>query len=154
MFFISRPLYSTKTGGWRALVKGEPVDPGTAFAYIQRAFRQTMPHVLGAMRLLAETYSPTALNEKGFGLYADFRPQVDAWGQRSEMRCASILALRKQADDKDKKAAVNNEEAQDEDESSASVKHTVTKKPKIMTVEEYEALLDADDENPLFQGEF
>ena len=47
------------------------------------------------MRLLAETYSPQELNEKGFGIYADFRPTVEKWGEKGEVHCKDILALRK-----------------------------------------------------------
>lgn len=86
----------TRNDTWRALVKGEPVDPADAHGYIKRAFRQTVPHVLGAMRLLAGTFTPTELNEKGFGLYAEFRPAAEKWGARSEMRMSNILALRRQ----------------------------------------------------------
>ena len=59
-----------------------------------------MPYVLGAMRLLAETYSPTELNKIGFSLYADFRPEATDWGARSEMRCEKILALQKKIVDR------------------------------------------------------
>ncbi|KAH8113260.1 hypothetical protein DFH11DRAFT_1601049 [Phellopilus nigrolimitatus] len=68
---------------------GEPVEPASAFAYMSRAFRQTLPFIMGAMRLLADTFSPTELNEKGFGLYAEFRPEVNG------CVCATILSLRK-----------------------------------------------------------
>jgi len=78
---------------YRALVKGEPVDPVAAHGYIKRAFRQTTPHVLGAMRLLAHSFSPKELNDKGYGLYAEFRPAAGQWGSRSEMKLADILDL-------------------------------------------------------------
>jgi hypothetical protein len=54
------------------------------------------PAVLGAMRLLAESYNdPVELNRVGFALYADFRPDVSGWGKRGELRCETLLGLRK-----------------------------------------------------------
>jgi hypothetical protein len=48
------------------------------------------------MRLLADSYSdPMELNRVGFALYADFRPEVTRWGERGELRCEALLALRK-----------------------------------------------------------
>jgi hypothetical protein len=54
-----------------------------------------MGSVIGSMRLLAETYSPAELNRKGFGLYAEFRPDSAGWGKHAEMKMENILALRK-----------------------------------------------------------
>lgn len=51
---------------------------------------------MGALRLLAESYTPEELNGKAWGLYAQFRPEVNEWGKRSEVSCSKILALRKQ----------------------------------------------------------
>lgn len=62
---------------------------------MQRSFRQTLPYVMGAMRLLAASFTPVELNKVGFALYADFRPEVTEWGGRSEMRCERILEMRK-----------------------------------------------------------
>jgi hypothetical protein len=50
---------------------------------------------MGALRLLAESYAPQDVNERGWGLYADFRPDVQGWGARGEVRCEKILGLRK-----------------------------------------------------------
>ena len=65
------------------------------FSYIRRAFAQTTPAVVGAMRLLALTLEPNELNQDGFRLYCDFRPASEGWGKKTEMRMESILALRK-----------------------------------------------------------
>ena len=50
---------------------------------------------MGALRLLAESYTPEELNGKAWGLYTQFRPEVNEWGKRSEVSCSKILALRK-----------------------------------------------------------
>lgn len=50
---------------------------------------------MGALRLLAASFTPAELHAKGFSLYAEFRPHADGWGQRGEVRCSTILSLRK-----------------------------------------------------------
>ncbi|KAI0304087.1 hypothetical protein BC826DRAFT_894815, partial [Russula brevipes] len=100
------PLYRTASGSWRAFTTedssgnstpgGGGAAPGAAYSYITRALRQTAPVVLGAMRLLAESYDdPKELNRVGFALYADFRPDVSGWGKRGELKCETLLGLRK-----------------------------------------------------------
>ena len=100
------PLYRTASGSWRAFTTedssgsstpgGGGAPPGAAFGYITRALRQTVPAVLGAMRLLAESYDdPMELNRMGFTLYASFRPDVSGWGKRGELKCETLLGLRK-----------------------------------------------------------
>ena len=51
---------------------------------------------MGALRLLAESYTPEELNGKAWALYTQFRPEANEWGKRSEVSCSKILALRKQ----------------------------------------------------------
>ncbi|KAH9062688.1 hypothetical protein EDB87DRAFT_1673687 [Lactarius vividus] len=94
------PLYRNASGAWRAFTTedsdGSGSASGAAYGYITRALRQTAPAVLGAMRLLAESYNdPMELNRVGFALYADFRPEVTGWGKRGELKCEAILALRR-----------------------------------------------------------
>ncbi|SGY67428.1 BQ5605_C004g02774 [Microbotryum silenes-dioicae] len=88
------PVLSTATGEWRAITKGVVADPQKAFAYVQRAFRQQMGAIVGAMRLLAQSYDPIELNNKGYGLYIEFRPEVKEWGERAELFCTTLLDLR------------------------------------------------------------
>lgn len=97
--FIGRriPLYQTQAGQWRALSSGNPVEPHTAFSYISRALRQTLPYVTGALRLLADTFNAQDLNHHAWTLYAEFRPRVNEWGKRSEMKCSDILRLRQKS---------------------------------------------------------
>ncbi|EJD01102.1 uncharacterized protein FOMMEDRAFT_90098 [Fomitiporia mediterranea MF3/22] len=164
-----RPLYTTQSGEWRALLKGEPIDPASAFSYISRAFRQTLPFVAGAMRKLADSFPPAELNEKGFGLYAEFRPDVGGWGQRAEIRCSNVLGLRKVRDkassDMNGKSGGNGEkrfvayEAPGQDDNTGGTEdkeEPPPKKAKDMTVEEYEAALDAsgDFDDLIYHGEF
>ncbi|KAK4690663.1 hypothetical protein P7C70_g9521, partial [Phenoliferia sp. Uapishka_3] len=93
------PVLTMQDGEWRGITKGGVAEPSTAFSYLQRAFRQQLGAVIGALRLLAASYDTTELNKIGFGLYADFRPDSEAgpkgWGQKSEMKLSAVLALRK-----------------------------------------------------------
>ncbi|KAI0053579.1 hypothetical protein FA95DRAFT_1552062 [Auriscalpium vulgare] len=90
------PLYQTADGAWRALSASKPAPPGAAYAYISRALKHTAPAVLGALRLLADSYTDgQQLNRAGWTLYADFRPEVEGWGKRGSVRCETILGLRR-----------------------------------------------------------
>ncbi|KAF8165272.1 hypothetical protein B0H34DRAFT_793681 [Crassisporium funariophilum] len=145
-----RPLYRTQTGQWRALSNGTPVPPGTAFSYISRSFRQTTSHCIGALRLLAESYTPQDLNDKAWSLYAQFRPEVNEWGKRSEFHCKTILGLRKESPEfqqevdpaKSQTPKVNNDGAG----ASAACLDSGPQRKKIrgLTLEDYEAALDRD----------
>ncbi|KIJ70041.1 hypothetical protein HYDPIDRAFT_171956 [Hydnomerulius pinastri MD-312] len=141
-----RPLYQTQSSKWRALVGGSPALPSTAFSYISRAFRQTTPHVMGALRLLAASYIPQELNTQGFALYADFRPAVDGWGKRGEVRFERILGLRKKGGEDEEVEARSGSVVKVEDDQNTG-EHTdkaPSKKLKTLTLEEYEATLDED----------
>lgn len=91
------PLYQSQSDQWRALLNSKPAQPSSPFSYISRSFRQTTPHIIGALRLLAESFTPRELNNKGWALYTEFRPSVNAWGERSEVKCETILNLRNTA---------------------------------------------------------
>lgn len=102
------PLFRIASGSWRAFTTedsngnstpgGGGAAPRAAYSYITRALRQTSSAVVGAMRLLAESYDdPVELNRVGFALYADFRPDVNGWGKRGELKCETLLGLRKKA---------------------------------------------------------
>ncbi|CAK5275614.1 unnamed protein product [Mycena citricolor] len=127
-----RPLYRSQNSQWRALSNDEPVDPGVAFGYISRALRQNTPYILGALRLLVESYSVQEINKIAWSLYADFRPDVTGWGDRGQVRCETILALRKHP-----ASPVSVEDLSADEE-------PVQKRPRGLTLEEYEAALDQD----------
>ena len=73
------------------------MDPHTAFDYISRALRQTMPYVVGALKLLAQSFTVHELSRAAWGLYTEFRPSVHEWGGRCEVKCSTILNLRQSA---------------------------------------------------------
>jgi hypothetical protein len=90
------PLLQNSADAWRGLdAEAQPASPAAAFSYISRALKQTAPAIVGALRLLAESFPPDELNRAGWSLYADFRPEVDGWGKRGKVRCDKILRLRR-----------------------------------------------------------
>ncbi|KAF9076721.1 hypothetical protein BDP27DRAFT_1209460 [Rhodocollybia butyracea] len=142
-----RPLYQMHNERWRALHSGTPTQPNTAFSYISRSLRQTMPFIVGALQLLASSFTSQEINEKAWGLYTQFRPAGDGWGERSQVRCATILALRKRpgeelvSESTTAPADIVNYESIGEKEPD----DRETKRVKSgMTFEEYEAALDED----------
>ncbi|KAJ7276479.1 hypothetical protein B0H12DRAFT_24606 [Mycena haematopus] len=138
-----RPLFKTQNSQWRALSNGTVVQPSTAFSYICRALRKTTPHIIGALRLLVESFTPEEINARGWALYADFRPEVKGWGERAEVKCETILGLRKSTGSVKLAgkidAVVKSESIQYEEDSEPPQKRT-----RGLTLEEYEAELDQD----------
>ena len=55
------------------------------------------------MRLLAESFPVNELNEKGYGLYLEFRPDSEGWGKKAEVKLTTILDLRRYLTHKDDK---------------------------------------------------
>lgn len=131
--------------------------PASAYSYVTRSLRQTAPNVVGAMRLLAQSFTPDYLNKYGYGLYTSFRPEVSGWGGRGEIRCAKILDLRSRGPSTSNTARedvpVKVEDAvKAEDTVDAVVRATAdkegepeAKRSRGMTLEEYEAAIDDDD---------
>jgi hypothetical protein len=110
------------------------------------------------MRLVANSFPPNELNKHGFGIYADFRPQVEQWGGRSEVSCSKILGLRREP--KNKKLLDESEDKAEEGEQVVpavenadvqvnleSIEGGSPKKQKTMQLEDYEdAFNDINDE--------
>jgi hypothetical protein len=73
--------------------------------YFTKAFKGYTPHVIGAMRLVANSYEPEELNRFGMGMYVsasslipesidpqnEFKPDVVEWGQKGFLQCSRIL---------------------------------------------------------------
>jgi hypothetical protein len=79
-----------------------------AYLYITRAFKDYTPHVMGALKLLAASYSVDELNKLGMHMYVStkstirhryrcrspknaFKPDTVEWGQRATLECVKIL---------------------------------------------------------------
>ncbi|KAG7096871.1 hypothetical protein E1B28_004278 [Marasmius oreades] len=153
-FIGRRPLYRNQKEQWRALLHGTPATPSAAFGYISRSFRQTTPYVVGTLRLLADSYSPQEINNKAWSLYADFRPEVNGWGKRSEVKCLNILDLRKPSSDADPtngsesadRTPINIQYKEVSEESEPATELESKRRRSSSAVEDYEKALDEDHE--------
>ncbi|WVQ96184.1 hypothetical protein IAU59_003287 [Kwoniella sp. CBS 9459] len=87
----AKPIIERPDGTCRAIQKGEPVGPGQAYLYITKAFKDYTPHVMGAMKLVADSYEPDELNRLGIHMYNEFKPDVAEWGQRGTLELAKVL---------------------------------------------------------------
>ncbi len=60
------------------------------------------PYLLGALNLLAESYSdPQELNRGAYHLYCEFRPEFGGWGAKGTVSLDTILGLRKKKEELD-----------------------------------------------------
>lgn len=98
------------------------------------------------------------MNEKAWALYAEFRPVVDGWGKRSEVRCETILGLRNKGHDMKGGGIVGKEggaggvegavkfENNDGGRPAENIEENEPerKKARVLSLEEYEAILDQD----------
>lgn len=106
-----------QTQEWRGISKGEVIGPDQAFNYMRKSMYQTLPLVIGALSLLADSYvnpstpkmkyelndaeavevpGPDLLHAKAYELYTQFRPSTAGeWGKKSMFYCTKALALRR-----------------------------------------------------------
>ncbi len=83
--------------GIRALVKEVTVAPESVKRYLETAFGESLNDVRKAMEELAGSVAPTAIEERAFGLYERFRPQIASgtrgWGQKGKLDLDRIRSL-------------------------------------------------------------
>ncbi|WVO13716.1 hypothetical protein L204_101338 [Cryptococcus depauperatus] len=91
----SKPIVERQDGTCRAIQKGVPVRPSQAYLYITKAFQDHTPNVMGAMKVVAESYDPKDLNQIGSHIYNEFKPDVTEWGQRGTWDLLHVLNHRK-----------------------------------------------------------
>ena len=90
------PVVKTKEG-WRALAKDAPLQPNAVERYLKAKFKDALPLFLAAMRKLAASRTPKALEVEAYSLYEKFRPEIPAgeagWGKAGVLSIATIEAL-------------------------------------------------------------
>lgn len=93
------PVVKT-SGGLRATVKEQPVDPAGVERYLSQKFGPGLPETREAMRALARAYPPKQLASAGFSLYEQFRPSIPegvrGWGARGPLDLNLIRLLAEQ----------------------------------------------------------
>ena len=83
--------------GIRAVSKDKALEPESVERYLVKAFGEDLDDVTAAMRHLAEGVDKEELDERAFGLYEKYRPNVASgtrgWGQKGELSIDGIRAL-------------------------------------------------------------
>ncbi|MHB8494395.1 MAG: hypothetical protein ACYDDG_07460 [Casimicrobiaceae bacterium] len=83
--------------GQRAIFKGELVKPEVVERYLGNKFGDALGLMRTEMERLAARLSPERLNQEGFHLYEQFRPEVPpderGWGAKGVLEVAKIRAL-------------------------------------------------------------
>lgn len=83
--------------GQRAIAKGELVKPEAVERYLGSKFGDALGPMRTAMERLAARFTPERLNQEGFHLYEQFRPEVPqderGWGAKGVLDMAKIQTL-------------------------------------------------------------
>lgn len=95
---LGRRIHVADTAsGQRAVAKGELVKPEAVEKYLKGKFGEALDSVRAEMEGLAARFSPKQLNDEGFHLYEQFRPEVPSdergWGAKGVLDLAKIRAL-------------------------------------------------------------
>jgi hypothetical protein len=98
LVLLGRQIRAAETPeGLRAIAKGQLAKPESIEHYLQSKFGDALEPVRDEMRRLAAAFSPDELEEKGFHLYEQFRPEVPAgqsgWGAKGVLDTARIRVL-------------------------------------------------------------
>ena len=96
-----RPVPAKKTDhGVRAVTGDKVVEPDAARQYLEKKFGDDLGSVRKAMEELAGAFEPEELEDKAFGLYESFRPQIPpgtrGWGAKGELSLQTIRSLAKE----------------------------------------------------------
>lgn len=99
---LGRQLPAVTTNeGVGVVVESKPIAPESVERYLESKFGDALPEAPKAMKELAQAFDPEELEERGFGLYEEFRPRipegVSGWGAKGEL---DLDAIRKVAAEK------------------------------------------------------
>ena len=83
--------------GVRAVVKDKPIAPAKVRTYLEGKFGDDLSAVREAMAELAAAFEPAELDERAYGLYERFRPQIApgrrGWGAKGKLDLNLIRSL-------------------------------------------------------------
>jgi hypothetical protein len=96
---LGRALPTVNTEeGVRAVIKSKPIEPAGVEQYLQGKFGDALAEARKVMTELAKALKPEELDQRGFGLYEQFRPTipegVSGWGAKGELDLGLIRKLR------------------------------------------------------------
>jgi hypothetical protein len=87
--------------GLRAVTGDAVIQPASVQKYLDKAFAENLEAVVLVMRELAAAYPPAELEERAWGLYEKFRPQIESgvsgWGQKGVLDLDVIRKLARKA---------------------------------------------------------
>ena len=90
------PALNTE-GGVRAMVRDQPINPAQVETYLRQKFGADLDGVRTAMKHLAAAFDVEELAERAYGLYEQFRPQIESgragWGQKGALDLDLIRSL-------------------------------------------------------------
>ncbi|KAJ9092536.1 hypothetical protein QFC21_006767 [Naganishia friedmannii] len=133
------PVIQRADGTWRGVLKGMPVEPYRAHSYISKNFSHATPYVIGALRILAQSYTVDELQEQGYGMYVSFRPDVSGWGDRAVLYCSNIIDMipeEKRVDDVDEERKPDVISVDDTDDAPAVTTASTEQKPLVNSGQE------------------
>lgn len=97
---LGRGVPAVKTsGGLRAAIKGEEIDPESVERYLRQKFGDDLEAARTAMTALAKSLPPKQLERRAYDLYEKFRPEIPegkkGWGAKGELDLDYIRSLGK-----------------------------------------------------------
>jgi hypothetical protein len=100
---LGRAVPARKTAqGWRALSKGDPIEPASVRRYLEKKFGDDLAETRAAMTELAGAYAPRQLAGQAYALYEAFRPEIPegkkGWGAAGTLDLALLRTLGRSAD--------------------------------------------------------
>ena len=98
---LGRPVPAKNTDDGIRSVKGDKVvEPESARDYLDKKFGDDLDAAREAMEELAAAFEPEELEERAYGLYERFRPQIPkgkrGWGAKGELDLKLIRSLASQ----------------------------------------------------------
>jgi hypothetical protein len=83
--------------GLRALSKGKPIEPASVERYLESKFGDALGAARDAMKRLARSRTPAALDAEAYHLYEKFRPEIPAgvkgWGAAGWLDLGKIARM-------------------------------------------------------------
>lgn len=83
--------------GLRAALKGEPIHSDSVEKYLRQKFGENLDEARAAMEKLAKAFTLGQLENRAYGLYEKFRPEIPegtrGWGAKGELDLDYIRSL-------------------------------------------------------------
>lgn len=91
---VKIPVMQVEDGKWRGILEGDRIGPERAFNYIKKSMAQTLPLVMGALTLLAESYMEPLPQD------TSFEPASGAIKREAELQAEATDAIKLESDER------------------------------------------------------